>query len=389
MGLLDFNLLSGDWPSALPDASGGLPRQSAFALLREGTSWWHNATGLLLSFESIGGCAGAPGLPLYNHSAPAFYGYRGEWPGQETFQRADYTGFSGLECARLTVATSAPAPSGQLEFGVEAADEADVSAAASGQRRRMLVQPQSSLAALLSGSNACDASSGGPVLRLRLPLDQQLSSVIWTDAANRTVAVQTAEELAAAKALAAGNSTWATPAVALPTLTPLVPWQGAPALPAGLRYSVLLLAPDGSHSRADIAPVASSNKQQSAAGQGQYTVQYKHYAADSLAYSQSSLAASSACVDADGRVVLVSLPSQQDSSSSDSNKSGSSTNGNNGGKGDGLPIAMLGAAAGGGVVLLAAVVGLLLWCRRRRRQAAAGAPELNNVSVDSFMTSKK
>lgn len=111
-GTLDFNLLKGDWPDALPAADGngfprwavqpqpepelldGLPsvlpclaystcffpltacpacycnlcRSGAFAALKEGQSWHDPATRLLLSFEAIGGCPGTPGLPLYNHS---------------------------------------------------------------------------------------------------------------------------------------------------------------------------------------------------------------------------------------------------------------------------------------------------------------------------------
>ena len=161
-GLLDFNVLSGDWPHALPAHAGTFPRHgslacwiprkcpqclllcmlsipsipachaalpcpaclltcsalpaclpacrrlSSFALLKEGAAWHDAASGLLLSFEAVGGCqgsgagtsssssggggGGSPGLPLYNHSALNFFGFRGEWPGQEAFVRGDYTG---------------------------------------------------------------------------------------------------------------------------------------------------------------------------------------------------------------------------------------------------------------------------------------------------------
>lgn len=126
-----------DRPSYLPI----FLRSGAFSALKEGQSWHDPATRLLLSFESLGGCPGTPALPLYNHSGgllwlvkimpphaqptklpacsygsallpcvclhlripdPActlllcaahdFYGFRGEWPQQESFERADYTG---------------------------------------------------------------------------------------------------------------------------------------------------------------------------------------------------------------------------------------------------------------------------------------------------------
>ena len=78
-------------------------RMSSFALLKEGTAWHDAASGLLLSFEVVAGCqgsasdvggGGSPGLPIHNHSALNFFGFRGEWPGQEAFVRGDYTGDS-------------------------------------------------------------------------------------------------------------------------------------------------------------------------------------------------------------------------------------------------------------------------------------------------------
>lgn len=45
-------------------------------MLKEGTAWHDPATGLLLAFESVGACGGAPALPLHNHSALGFFGFR-------------------------------------------------------------------------------------------------------------------------------------------------------------------------------------------------------------------------------------------------------------------------------------------------------------------------
>lgn len=247
------------------------PRRSgAFATLKEGQSWHDPATRLLLSFEALGGCPGAPGLPLYNHSgercrrashivlcpahacceglhvhdepawcaSPAtepvilldppalpaardFYGYRGEWPQQEAFERADYTGgpdarswqhgrlagweaalqsfccivrlssnpasfrhcchpplyqgptpplgaagFQGLECAQLVLTTAAPEPAGRLSFSVEAAPAAP-SHAPIASRRRLRMQPgggdEGSMAAEASESSMA-AEAGEPIV---------------------------------------------------------------------------------------------------------------------------------------------------------------------------------------------------------------------------------
>ena len=47
---------------------------TAFALLKDGFSWYDNSSRLLLTLERLEDCPGSPGLPLWNHSALGFYG---------------------------------------------------------------------------------------------------------------------------------------------------------------------------------------------------------------------------------------------------------------------------------------------------------------------------
>ena len=43
---------------------------------------------------------------MYNYSVLGFYGFRGEYPGQQQFDRSDFSGYaSGLQCLHVTVKT--------------------------------------------------------------------------------------------------------------------------------------------------------------------------------------------------------------------------------------------------------------------------------------------
>ena len=45
-------------------------------------------------------------VPVYNYSVPGFYGFRGEFPGQQQFDRSDFSGYaSGLQCLHVAVKT--------------------------------------------------------------------------------------------------------------------------------------------------------------------------------------------------------------------------------------------------------------------------------------------
>lgn len=58
-GLLDFNALFGEWPSALPPGPGQLapePAKAATALLKGGQAWLHGRSGLLLVAQGEEDC---------------------------------------------------------------------------------------------------------------------------------------------------------------------------------------------------------------------------------------------------------------------------------------------------------------------------------------------
>lgn len=226
----------------------------------------------------------------------------GEMPFQEAFETADYTGFQGLECAQLLVTTAAPAPQGPLRFTVESAPAAAAAATAStpsaSAARRLLMQPtatDSPAGQLVAGDGSAPAPAAGacgvpaaPTLRLRLPAGQQLSSVIWRDSLNRTVHVQSGASLAA---VASTDGPWTTAAVALPPLYPFTESSTDPAVACTApacqqlqrRYSVLVLAADGRHSRADLALSPGS------LGGQRLAITYKHYERHSLSFEQGSL----------------------------------------------------------------------------------------------------
>ena len=413
--------------SCLPACLPACRRMSSFALLKEGSAWRDAASGLLLSFEAVGGCqgsgadsshssgsgGGAPGLPLYNHSALNFYGFRGEWPGQEAFVRGDYTGvpwlfvspcivclhacpppvcwlaanckplskrcplplhawaaplpagFQGLECAQLVITTAAPEPPQErLEFGViEAAPASTPTTSQQRRRRRLHMELQPSAGGsgtLASEGRDSGAACGQPLrLRLQLPAEQQLSSVIWKDGLNRTLHVQTGASLAGGASLAAGG--WATADVELP----------AASVSGGGHYSVLVLAPDGRHTRADFSLESATNS-------GQLAVRFKYYSSRQLSYARQTLALSWPQAHAPCPNDRVWTQEEGERGASGASKAG------------GLPIAVLGAAAGGGAVLVVAIVAGCCWhCRRhRRRQQLQREGQAAALERDSAGSSK-
>ena len=198
--------------------------------------------------ESIGPCAGAPGLPLHNHTAPNFYGFRGEFPFAEFYERADYTGYAGLNCLNLVLSTGVAAPPlAKLPLSLELID-----------------------------SRGSQASSCGaplqPEVALRLPQGVAIASITWRDNLNGT--------LPALRGRAA---------VTLPPLRPVAESSSDPAfgctgsLCPGQTYSVQVLAADGRHSRAEVTVTRLGL-------QGvQATVRYKFYLQSSLEQAQEEL----------------------------------------------------------------------------------------------------
>lgn len=161
--MLNMNVLHRDFPGALPTNNGQLARQSEFALLKDGYSWYHPGSKLLLAVEGTKDCLGISGTgtdaytTVYNYSAKGYYGYRGEWPGRENFRQADYSGFETLKCSKIVIKTGAPPP----------------------PKENVEVKVQS----IGHSAASCSALSVG----LSWPGDVEVSSVVWKDALNNTV----------------------------------------------------------------------------------------------------------------------------------------------------------------------------------------------------------
>lgn len=210
-------------------------------------------------------------------------------------------GFQGLECAQLVLTTQAAAPQGRLDFSIEPGLPSEVNPSADSRRRRLRMQPGASSVGQLTargvgaGVDSCGVPAA-PTLHLRLPAGQQLSSIVWRDALNHTVSVQSGASLAAAASSVDASTpaaTWTTAAVTLPALYPFAESSNDPSAScdagrttcqlAQRRYSVRLLAPDGRHSMAVItAPPPTL------AGQ-QLSISVKHYEPQQLSQEQRSL----------------------------------------------------------------------------------------------------
>lgn len=58
-------------------------------------------------------------MPVYQYGAYNFYGFRGEDPGTEAVERADYTGYAvGIKCLQLRVVTGVTSAPGTLDVRV-------------------------------------------------------------------------------------------------------------------------------------------------------------------------------------------------------------------------------------------------------------------------------
>jgi hypothetical protein len=123
-GLLDFNVVFGLHPSAMPPTDGAYsadPERSAYALLKEGFAWVSLENRLMVLVESVGACGSAAEVPVYNYSARAFYGARGELPGLEFNEQGDYTGYQQLQCMNIVVHTGFSSNPGQRWSGCRGA----------------------------------------------------------------------------------------------------------------------------------------------------------------------------------------------------------------------------------------------------------------------------
>ena len=275
-GVLDFNVLHGDWPHALPAGPGEVARNTQFSLLKEGHSWYDPGSQLLLSLERIGECDGEAALRPYNHSVLDFYGFRGEWPGTEAFVQGDYAGYAALECAHLTLSTLASPPTGRLPIKLtyeeEATEENPIVQNTNGsmpdQQReevckfvedgdKICTTATASRSSFDPGNSRIDSTIGqkGKVLyvpslqpqsidlTITWPEGSTITAVVWKDCWNRTIA------------------------------TPLGSFQlenrsntSVSVLPDLLPVSVHVLAADGRHARAEFSMASTSDKNSNSDG---------------------------------------------------------------------------------------------------------------------------
>ncbi|GAB4822461.1 hypothetical protein N2152v2_009507 [Parachlorella kessleri] len=270
-GQLDFNVLHGDFPEALPATPGAFPRKSYFSLLKPGYSWYDASSGLLLALESVGPCQGAAGSPVYNYTASSFYGFRGEYSGAEAPERLDYSGFQSLDCAMLVVKTAAAPPSGKLDFSVSvstagAAQPDTAPATASNavplvaSRRLQQAPAASSSSSASSATTLAALACASPTLSLDFATAADASgilSITWKDSFNRTLA------------FGPGLTTFKLPAVGC---------ASAVTCPDPLLYHVHALASDGRHTHATLRL-----RNPSPAGVD-YAVDYKFYEPSGLSY---------------------------------------------------------------------------------------------------------
>ncbi len=230
------------------------------------------------------------------HAASNFYGYRGEWPGKERFVPADYSGFAGFGCARVVLHTAAPKP---ISGGVPL---------------KAAVAPH---------------GQGGVRLSVAWPSGVTVRSVVWQDSMNNTIA--------AVAPVGQDSAELEVPCFCGCT--------GQPACDHAQRFSVRVLAADGSHSRAGITLDPIGNAMWLA------TVDYKQYLP---AGSSFSTTVESSELDLGGGLTSIHYPAASDNA------------------------VIIVIAAAVAVVLVAAAVGVGLWyvChRRRQRQRVANGVE--------------
>ncbi|GAX85071.1 hypothetical protein CEUSTIGMA_g12491.t1 [Chlamydomonas eustigma] len=178
-GMLDFNLVFPLWPSAFPASPGAYapdPPRAAYANLKEGFSWTDAKRGFGVLVKRIAECDSEAEIPVYNYTVPAFYGFRGEYPGLQAFDRSDFSGYNQFNCLHVTVSSGVTTIPGSLDIRV---------AVGGGD---LAVTPEYQLD--LQGAAGFPLT---PNIQLTWPGGNlgDLTSVVWKDATNRTFAYDT------------------------------------------------------------------------------------------------------------------------------------------------------------------------------------------------------
>lgn len=217
--------------------------------------------------ERIGECPGQALLQPYNYTAPGFYGFRGEWPFQESPQIADYAGNAALECAYVAIVTGAPPPQGKLRISIAAASPTLQVAGTEQAVDASMIAPQSraltaaiGMAKPKASAQSCRAVGSTPelVLSITWGADESIRSVVWKDAMNNTL---TSYYIQTDQNSTAGRSEVSIQASSLPV-------------------SVHVLAQDGRHTRAQIHAGTNSTE---------VVVQYKYYELQRLSFDQNTV----------------------------------------------------------------------------------------------------
>ena len=250
-GLLDFNLLHGDWPDALPPKTGDLSRQTNFALLKEARSWYDDASKVLVTFAGLGPCDQQAAQSIHNYTIIDFYGFNGEWPGQEGYWKRNFSGYSEFECAHVTVSTSVdrPTPSDDdaiLDVKLTVVDMYSFRSASTASSIDVQQSNQSVACIDVSSSSSAPAP---PLLPLTVQWSNEtIVSVVWKDNQNHTIQTHFQSELS-------GNDTVRVP-------------------PSWLPVMAHVLAADGRHTRIEMDYAPPSN---SSTSNYDINVKYRYY----------------------------------------------------------------------------------------------------------------
>ena len=188
--IIDFNQLLGDWPSELPQSAGLPPKSGSFVALKQGSAWYEPESRLLFLVERFQAC------PYYKdaleenelfYKVNDFYGYRGEWPGQEEFIKLNFSGYKTLPCATVRIQTNAPRPTGRIPATIAIHRAGD-------KWKRNNVQggfSSSETSSYQSILNSCPENTRSDKLEVLLtvswPQNIEVISTIWQNKLNQTI----------------------------------------------------------------------------------------------------------------------------------------------------------------------------------------------------------
>jgi hypothetical protein len=255
--ILDFNVMHGDYPHALPLGPGEVSQQTQFSLLKEGRSWYDSTSRLLLSFERIAECDSTPEVNVYNYKVDKFYGFNGEWPGKEAFIEHDYAGYAELPCAHLSITTAAEPPKGKLDVNVELQQDLDREVGSYSSQNTACVNTSNNNNSSNQGlpdplsreqplmGRTPSTSPATTLVNFKLIWNDELdnmASIVWKDRWNRTLQARYSKRFT------------------INTNTNTIGENSISVLPASLPITAHILGSDGRHTRIEISTEKLSTK---------------------------------------------------------------------------------------------------------------------------------